>query len=431
MTERKKQPISQQEQGTDAAEQSATGEWLLHGLKRLKADIDQWVAQHGRVPSSWEEAFPHYGLTTPQAEQFVKEYLATLAVRDADAKRVEKANRAIKSALRPVEVDYRRKGVPAWVRDLVETHFAIEAEDAKSAGSLGFMARALVIATMPYKDPKVDAFTRQNGDFRLRIVAGYEGGIPFGIYPRLLMSWVTSEAVRTQSPVIALGDSLRLFLREVLDLRSSSGGSRGTATRVSEQIKRTFGSLITAQYSGTQDYRPFLLKNVLIASELELDEEELLSLDDDGETPLWTPQEREEAGRWHSKVQLSENFFQECITNPVPIDLRAYKGLRGAGPLAMDLYTWLTYRLSYTQKKTAPIPWEMLMMQFGSSHGITATTEQSRRQAVLDFKRAFLKALKAVQVVYPDANVKVASTGLVLLPSKPHVAPGRNQLDLF
>ena len=91
-------------------------------------------------------------------------------------------------------VDFTSKAVPAWVQEVIEAHLAIEAEDARSAKSLGFMARALVIATMPYKDPKADVFKRKNGDFSLRIVAGYEGGIPFGIYPRLLMSWVTTEA---------------------------------------------------------------------------------------------------------------------------------------------------------------------------------------------------------------------------------------------
>jgi hypothetical protein len=144
--------------------------------------------------------------------------------------------------IKPVnlDIDYRRGDVPTWVRDLIETHLAIEAEDAKSAGSIGFMARALVIATMPYKDPKSAVFMRQNGDFRLRILAGYEGGIPYGIYPRLLMSWVATEAVRKQSPVIELGDSLRLFLREVLELRSSGGGQRGSGARVTEQMKRLF-----------------------------------------------------------------------------------------------------------------------------------------------------------------------------------------------
>jgi hypothetical protein len=49
----------------------------------------------------------------------------------------------------------------------------------------------------------------------------------------------------------------------------------------------------------------------------------------------------------------------------VPIDLRAYKALRGS-PLAMDIYTWLTYRMSYTTRRTRPIRWEALMGQFGS-----------------------------------------------------------------
>lgn len=119
-------------------------------------------------------------------------------------------------------IDYRAGHVPEWVRRAIDEQFAIEAEDARQAGTLGYMTRALVLATMPYKDPKADVFTRVNGDFKLRILAGYEGGIPYGIYPRLLMSWVATEAVRNQSPVIELGDSLRQFLRDVLELRAGA-----------------------------------------------------------------------------------------------------------------------------------------------------------------------------------------------------------------
>jgi hypothetical protein len=317
-------------------------------------------------------------------------------------------------------IDFRGvKPVPNWVREVIETHLAIEAEDAKQAQSLGFMARALVIATMPYKDPKTDVFKRKNGDFSLRIVAGYEGGIPYGIYPRLLVSWVTTESVKKKSPIIELGDSLRGFLRDVLDLRSNGGGARGSASRVSEQMKRLFGSLITAQYTGTQGNRGFTLKNVLIAQDLELNEDEFSGIPSEG---LWTPQERHEAGTWQSKVRLTDNFFQECIKNPVPIDLRAYKALRGS-PLAMDIYTWLTYRMSYTQQRSRPIRWEALMMQFGSGF----TTEQ----AVRDFKKGFLKALKLVQIVYPQANLEIRDNGLVLLPSQPHIPTSSKQTNLF
>lgn len=331
-----------------------------------------------------------------------------------------------KSAAKPADISYRSGPVPPWVREVIEAHLAIEAEDAKSAGALGFMTRALVIATMPYKDPKVDSFVRQNGNFRLRILAGYEGGIPYGVYPRLLMSWVATEAVRTKSPVLELGDSLSEFLRDVLDLRRG-GGARGSSTRVIEQMKRLFGSIVTAQYSGEMEgSRGFLLRNVVVADEIRLNEtvfEKTLEgtgqVDNQPDGVLWVPQ-RENAGKWKSELKLSQQFFNECVQRPVPIDLRAYKGLRGS-PLAMDIYTWMTYRLSYTQRATRPIPWEALMGQFGSSY----TTESATR----DFKKAFLNALKAVQIVYPAGKIQVQENGLVLLPSKPHVMP--HQPNLF
>lgn len=328
-----------------------------------------------------------------------------------------------------LNIDFRREEVPDWVREVIETAMAIEHEDAKSAGALAYMARALVLASMPYKDPKVDVYKRTNGDFTLRIVAGYEGGVPFGIYPRLLMSWVTTEAVLKQSPVIELGDSLRLFLRDVMELRSSGGGARGSATRVLEQMKRLFGALVTAQYTGGLSQRGFSLRNVLIADEFEVpDERAMLDKLEDALTPpeeaaqLWTPQSQDEAGQWQSHVRLSNRFFEECVKNPVPLDLRAYKALRGS-PLAMDVYTWLTYRMSYTERKTRPIRWESLMMQFGSNF-----QSDDFGQNVRSFRKAFLTALKVVREIYPQANLEVHENGLVLLPSRPHIP---KQPELF
>lgn len=309
-----------------------------------------------------------------------------------------KSDDAIQGEL--VNVDYTSgKPTPAWVKEVIDAHLAIEAEDAASAGAVGFMARALVIATMPYKDPKREVYTRVNGDFKLRIVAGSEQGIPYGAYPRLLMSWVATEAVRTQSPNIELGESLSHFLRDVMNVRVS-GGSRGTATRVANQMQRLFGSMITATYDGAKEKKGFRLKNVTIAEELELDN-----------GGLWLPPEGE-AIKWRSNVLLTNAFFKELITAPVPIDLRAYSSLRNA-PLAMDIYSWLTYRMSYTQRRSKPIPWELLMNQFGSGY--------STDQAARDFKKNFLKALKMVSVVYPSANLEIKEQGLVLLPSAPHI----------
>jgi hypothetical protein len=302
-------------------------------------------------------------------------------------------------------------------------------EDAKAAGAVGYMARALVNTSMPYRDPKTREYVRHNGSLTLQMTAGPNVGLPFGIYPRLLTTWVATEAVRRQSPVIELGDSLRQFLREVLDLRSNGAGKGGNATRVSDQMVRLFSASIVA----TDTRYGFEMRRINIVEQASVTREDAARFDalvteaagqdvaiDDGGGSLapllWVPQNSDDAGRWNSRVELTPNFFEECTTSPVPIDLRAYKSLRES-PRAMDLYSWLTYRMSYLRGRSRPIPWEALMFQFGS-----ALTPDKGDQAVRDFRREFLKALKTVLVVYSEAKIDYDSTGITLLPSRPHVA---------
>ena len=326
-----------------------------------------------------------------------------------------------------IAFDYQGAGeTPQWGRELIEAQLAIDAEDAAQAGQLGFMARAMVIATMPHKDPKVQTFYRKNGDFSLRMTAGAGGGLPFGIYPRLLMSWVTTEAVRRRSPRIVIDESMGWFIKNVLGVNTSTGGRSGSLTRVTEQMKRLFGAMITAEYELAE--KRYALQNVVIANGLSIDKRELakawnaerplLASPTAGtEHALWTPQSKEEAGQWYSHIELSQRFYDEIIERPVPIDLRAYKALRKS-PLAMDVYTWLTFRMSYTVRRTRPIRWEGLQWQMGSGYPFT---EQGTR----DFKKAFLKALKAAHTVYPEAHFEIADQGLVLLPSTTSVKPKR------
>ena len=376
------------------------------------------------------------GLSIEQARSIAAKTIAT---------RREKAEqeRAEREAGKSEVIDYgQNKPVPKWVKDVINAHLAIEAEDAKKAGELGFLARALVIATMPYREQKrpdgtpSKEFSRVNGNFHLEILSSH--GIPYGIYPRLLISWVTTEAVRRQSPEIELGDSLRQFLRDVLEIRTSTGGARGSGTRVLEQMRRLFGALITAEYKGGPKSRGFALKNILIADNITLSDDEAHAIENlslpltsktdhqSGDSQLWTPQQAHEAGAWQSKLVLSQPFFQECVTSPVPIDLRAYRALR-ASPLAMDIYSWLTYRMSYVTTTTRPIPWESLMLQFGTGY---TSNNSDFSQAVRNFKKDFLKALKMVQIVYPGAIVKPLDTGLVLTPSPTHI-PKSFQHELF
>ena len=48
-------------------------------------------------------------------------------------------------------------------------------------------------------------YKRTNGPYKLIMIAGGDNKLPFGSLPRLLMAWVSTEAVKTQSPVLVLG----------------------------------------------------------------------------------------------------------------------------------------------------------------------------------------------------------------------------------
>ena len=123
----------------------------------------------------------------------------------------------------------------------------------------------------------------------------------------------------------------------------------------------------------------------------------------------WDPKTPDQAPLWKSRIELGKRFFEEAINSPVPVDMRALRALKRS-PLALDIYCWLTYRLYYLRKPT-DIPWAVLQLQFGADYG---------RER--DFKAAFLEHLRAVLVVYPEADVGEGERGLLLKPSKPHVA---------
>lgn len=55
---------------------------------------------------------------------------------------------------------------------LVNEVLAIEQEEAYKAGALGYMARALIQATMPHSRIDSHEFKRRNGELRLKVVYG-------------------------------------------------------------------------------------------------------------------------------------------------------------------------------------------------------------------------------------------------------------------
>ena len=99
---------------------------------------------------------------------------------------------------------------------------------------LGFMARLMALCSLPRTNPgNQHQYKRTNGPYTLIMSATGNHKLPFGNLPRLILAWLCTEAVRTQSREIVLGRSLSKFMRS-LGINSTSGGNRGGTNPASQ-----------------------------------------------------------------------------------------------------------------------------------------------------------------------------------------------------
>jgi hypothetical protein len=307
-------------------------------------------------------------------------------------KEVEEKKRALKAKSSPARKagDLNRDRL----QKLVEAHLAIEAQEAAEAGALGYMARALTLATIPHSKQESNEFHRKNGAFSMSMLAPSNVGLPYGSKPRLLIAYLTTEAVRKGERDVILGSSLSEFMKE-LGLQST-GGRWGSITGLKQQMTRLFSSSVHCQWENKDSTS---IANMPIVSKAQL---------------WWNPKTPEQTGLWESTVRLGEDFFNEVVANPIPIDLRAVRALKQS-PMALDIYFWLTHRMSYLRRTNArDIPWEALQLQFGAGYPTT-------RKGVQNFRQQFVGQMRKVLAVYPQAKVEDSSTGLILKPSPSHI----------
>ena len=90
-------------------------------------------------------------------------------------------------------------------------------EASEAAPDMGFMARLLALCSLPRTNPGNQLqYVRQNGPYSLVMIAGGRNKLPYGNLPRLLLAWVSTEAVRTHSRELALGASLAEFMQKLV-----------------------------------------------------------------------------------------------------------------------------------------------------------------------------------------------------------------------
>lgn len=263
-----------------------------------------------------------------------------------------------------------------------------------------FIARQLVQATLPHRDPgDIPAWFRSNGTLTLTIQSGYKDkkaiGYPYGTIPRLLLFWITTEALRTKNPRLELGKDFAFFMR-ALGLNPSRGGKRSDATRLKEQMARLFNAKISFEQNYEQDGKKG---------------HAWMNMDVAPEGMLWWDEETNKDASQESWIQLGEKFFAAIINSPVPVDTRALKTLKNS-PLALDLYAWVTYTAYRTQQsgQARSISWQSLHSQFGSDY-----------HDIKDFKKYAKKALRKIQSVYPELGIEYIRGGVMVLPCNPAV----------
>ena len=240
---------------------------------------------------------------------------------------------------------------PAKSRHLATAARAIEAKDARATDSLGFIPRILIQATLPHSRPRSHEFERVNGHVVLHMHAPPSVGLPYGSYPRLVLAWLATQALRTRSRELTLGPALSAFM-QLLGLTPVTG-RRGTKTRLADQLHRLFSTTIrcTRRREPKAPSRPDHLSGAgyALAHRHDL---------------WWSPRDPARRPLWSSAVTLGADFFDEILCHPVPVDLRALRVLRSS-PLALDIYPWLTHRLSYLRRDCL-VPWLALEAQFGA-----------------------------------------------------------------
>ena len=300
------------------------------------------------------------------------------------------------------ELDVPMPAIPA-ASPQARHHFTIpdQADQIVAASEadpgLGFMARLLALCSLPRANPgNQKEYQRLNGTYKLVIFSSGETKLPYGNISRLLLAWLCTEAVRTQSRVLILGSSLSEFMRK-LGITSTDGR---TQSSLCNQMDRLFNAHVSLIYS---DERGKATVNSRIAARTEL---------------WWDPKRLDVPMLWESKIELSEDLFNEIVNRPVPLDMNTLTALKSSS-LCLDLYLWVAYRIS-TLRAPLHIPWPHLYGQFG-----TDPAKASDKFIVRNFRQNVLRELKKIKLAWPELNYEAAPGMLILHPSVPVIPPAQ------
>lgn len=278
---------------------------------------------------------------------------------------------------------------------------------------MGLASPPLTRMTLPYKDTGERTRETRNGNQVLRITALGTRGLPFGIYPRLLLLWLTEQA-RDQARIYGEDDPRRY----TVDLGNSEhwfvsqlGISLGSNTfnQVKEQMIRLATTSFHLSEEGELDdgdTEYVMVKNIAAAENMEL---------------YWSKQgKRIKKGPdtlLPSYIQLSKPFFELLTQGPFPYNKEILNHI-SRSPMAIDVYLWLTQCLAsmhYSKRPVLTLRMDDFMKQLGTSY------DPSDSAARRNFRTNLNKALDRIREVWPSIRIDVSPNVLVIHRTPPSV----------
>ena len=282
---------------------------------------------------------------------------------------------------------------------------------AREAPAPNFLHSALCAMSLPVRRPADDQapIMRQDGQYTLvitpkAVVSTVEGqqrltvlGVPYGSLPRLVLIHIMTEAVRAKSRHVQLGSSFTDWMRQ-MGYRTISYGPRGSATLIRQQLDRLLACewMIRWESDSAKGEKEFGIKEIKLTNE-------------------YTGLDRKD-GSFVREIYLTESFFDHLRKHAVPLNEHAIRQLRDSAT-ALDLYTWLAYRLPrISAKRSATLSWQQLAVHFGND----GSNIRKFRQTVRDAWD------RHVSAVYPEARADFDTTLIRL-----HSSPAPLQRRLF
>lgn len=268
---------------------------------------------------------------------------------------------------------------------------------AEEESRLGITHAGFAMTSLPHKRI-VDALWRRDGHRTTLLVESGRSrngsliGVPYGSIARLILLYLQTEAVRTNTPEVELGRSMKSWM---LRMSLTTGGK--TYQLVTEQARRISAcrlTFFTERDNGMEGRHngAFVQDAITFASVINDDQPSL----------------------WQDRVRLDPSFWRSLREHPVPVREEAIRAI-GTRSLAIDVYIWLAYRLHSLSKPT-PVSWAAIHAQFGAGFRL-----------VRQLKPSFLEALGLALAVYPEARVDADRQGLMLHPSPPAVPKAEAQ----